>query len=323
MKVGQRDELSMATSISVREKIRNYEFFIILAMCVALMELFVRIFAPTLSMNVAHIMKIPDIAQEIASKNKGGIETILFMGNSLTGTAVNLDQLGSGGAPGKLSDIASFKVVPDGTSLWDWYCIVKNNFSDNAYTPRYMVIGLAWGEVPPVPSRLAGYFCGITDLLSLYEHGMNGSSDVLEYLVASISKLYVMRETIRKRTLDIIIPAYREITQEVNTANKKSNSENTQSAIQQHRHNLMDDFMRLLHRNSTKLIFIAMPVIKSYPLDKELVRSIRDGGGTLYDYRHLEGLSDDMFVDPIHLSEQGGHIFTARLSSDLNQILGD
>ena len=81
----------------------------------------IRTVASQLSENIAHIEKIPDIAQEIASENKNGNEAVLFLGNSLIDHAVNLEQLDNGNTLGYSSRVSVYKVVPDGTSLWDWY----------------------------------------------------------------------------------------------------------------------------------------------------------------------------------------------------------
>lgn len=84
----------------------------------------------------------------------------------------------------------------------------------------------------------------------------------------------------------------------------------------------MDRFLELLRQRDVRLIFIAMPVIKDYSLNEDLVRTIRNSDGVVYDYRHMEGINDSMFLDPIHLNDQGSRVFTKRLAADISRELG-
>lgn len=248
--------------------------------------------------------------------------SILFLGNSLMGHALNLAQFQKR-IPGKTSDsIVSYKVVPDGTSIWDWYCIVKNNFSKPEYAPDFLVVGIAWEKENPVPSRLAGHFCRVVDLGDLINMGMNSSSDILEYMVANTSMLYVLREPIRKRLLDIMVPDYREETQKINAAiQKKSDKKNTGSLYEK-RNKVLTHFMKLLSVTKVKPIFVAMPVANRYGLNKTLVKTIYENNGVILDYRDLDGIKKNMYLDPIHLDERGSVIFTKKIITDLSKLVG-
>ena len=153
----------------------------IIIVCLALLELVFRAVAPLVSGNVKQISEIPEIAADLAQKKPA----ILFLGNSLMGNALDLkafDQQAN-------LNMAYFKVIPDGTSLWDWSCIIKNSFIDEKRLPDVVVIGYAWAQVGPVSTRLGGFFCSVKDLPELINLGMSDSSDVLEFLVSKVSKL--------------------------------------------------------------------------------------------------------------------------------------
>lgn len=269
-------------------------------------ELIFRTLAPFISGNVKQIYEIENVATELTKKNGG----VLFLGNSLLGNALDLTEFDKQ-ANLKMS---SYKVVPDSTSLWDWTCIVKNGFIDNNRLPKVIVIGYAWEQVGPVPSRLGGFFCGIKDLPELISLGMRNSSDILEFLFSKVSKLYAMRETVRKRILDILIPDYRVQTQIVNgERNKNKPIKNKKSGD----YRLLKAYLKILGTNNIKPIIVAMPVKQYYNLDEEFFRAVSHNGGVVLDYRELEGLDESMFRDPIHLNEKGNDIFTHRLAVDL------
>ena len=122
----------------------------IIIVWLVLLELVFQVTAPLVSGNVKQISEIPDIAADLAQKKPA----ILFLGNSLIGNALDLkafDQQAN-------LNMSSYKVIPDGTSLWDWSCIIKNSFIDEKRLPEVVVIGYAWAQVGPVPERLGGFF---------------------------------------------------------------------------------------------------------------------------------------------------------------------
>ena len=121
----------------------------------------------------------------------------------------------------------------------------------------------------------------------------------------------------------MIIPGYRENTRKVNAKKRHINTKNDLSNISHKKHSLLIKFLDLLHERNIQPVFIAMPVLSGYFLDDVFAANISKRDGVLLDYRYMPGISDDMFIDPIHLGEKGGHIFTERLSEDLAKIIGD
>jgi len=290
-------------------------------LCVLMAEVTITVCAPFLSGNIKHINKIPQVAHDLARQNGMVDESVLFLGNSLIGNAINLKQFDKEITNGSSRSVVAYKVVPDGTSFWDWYCIFKNNFADGKSAPRTIVIGFAWEKEKPEPSRLAGHFCGLSDLPDLIELGMDDSSDVFEYIAASTSHLYALRETIHKRVLDMVVPYYREFAQKSNAVNREIAEKTEITDAPGRSYELVERFLDMLEKNGTRAVFIAMPVVKDYSLDPALVQVIENGKGVLYDYRHLAGISKDMFLDPIHLDSRGGEVFTRSLLNDLNRIV--
>ena len=113
----------------------------IIIACFVFLELVFRAAAPLVSGNVKQIHEIADVAVELTKNNN----TVLFLGNSLMENALDLEAFDE-----QVNlNMSSFKVVPDGTSLWDWSCIVKNSFVDKGQLPKVLVLGYAWEQVAP------------------------------------------------------------------------------------------------------------------------------------------------------------------------------
>jgi hypothetical protein len=283
----------------------------IIIICLVTLELVFRISAPLFSGHVKQIYEIPGIAQEL-SQNK---PAILFLGNSLIGNAIDLKSFN------KQADLkmTSYMVVPDGTSLWDWFCIVKNDFINKKRLPETIIMGYAWQQAAPVPERLGGFFCSIKDLPELIHKGMSNNSDIIEFLVSKLSKLYAMHETVRKRILDLIIPGYQIHTQAINLENNKNQPAVDKENVQED-YRLLSAYMKMLVDNNIRPVIVAMPVKQSYILGEEFFRVVSSNGGLVLDYRELDGLGESMFRDPIHLNERGNEFFTNHLASDMKNM---
>lgn len=283
----------------------------IVIVSLVLIELVFRSVAPLVSGNVKQISEMTETANSLAADKS----SVLFLGNSLMGNALDLAAFDEQSQTG----MSSYKAVPDGTSLWDWSCIVNGSFIDEGKKPGIIVIGYAWEQVGPVPSRLGGFFCDVTELPDLVRLGMNNGSDVFEFLAAKVSRLYAMHETVRKRVLGLIIPDYNIYTQIINSErNKKQRA--VVVADKKKDYKLLNSYLSNLERNNIESVIIAMPVKEKYDLDEGFYQVVNNYKGVVLDYRQLDGLSEDAFRDPIHLNEKGNEIFTRKIANYFNDV---
>ena len=148
---------------------------------------------------------------------------------------------------------------------------------------------------------------------------MNSSADILDFLVSKVFKLYAMHETIRKRILDIAIPNYRLVTQDINDE-KNKDLKLKDVKVKGKDYGLLKAYLEMLVTHNIKPIIVAMPVKERYQLDEEFFSTVRKSGGVVLDYRELQGLDNSMFRDPIHLNERGNRVFTNRLAADFKNI---
>ena len=284
---------------------------------ILLLEIGIRLLAPVLSGNVRQIEAMSDTAADMARHPPA----LLFLGNSLTGNAVDTETFS------RLSGLKLnvYMAVPDSTSLWDWYCIIDHTFVSQGAIPEVVVIGYAWGRTPPVPQRLGGFFCRMEDLPVLYRLGMNHFDQIMDFIVARVLRLYALHEVLQKRILDLFVPQYREFTQEINAEARARKKKNHQRAAGKRRADETDPmlaaWLERLQALGIKPVVVAMPVIDPYLLPHDFFDLIDRADGIAIDFRNLPGIGKKHFRDPIHLNEQGRAIFTQALARRLHQAL--
>jgi hypothetical protein len=285
--------------------------FVALLIILLFVEMGIRIFETRLSGNINHIFSIPEIARQIDHFDKG--PAVVFMGNSLTNNAIDsglLDEL----LRNQLANpIQTSKVTPDGTALSDWYCIYHNQLMPLRRPPSHIVIGFAWAQLsdqyPINPTRLGGFFCKASDVGSLSETGLTRHQQFLRFLAGAASHVYVNREAIRNRILDALIPDYQLITQQLNEADAARDT-GSSTAEKKYSYQLLQALLQSINRTGSQVILIAMPVVNNYELDEQLIKISAQLQVPLLDMRHVDGLTDTMFEDTIHLNSSGRSKFS-------------
>jgi hypothetical protein len=278
-------------------------------------ELMLRSQASNLSGNIRHIRQIPEIASRLNQQTP----SLLFLGNSLTNNGIDPAVFQA-----RLPDLKTRiveKIVPDASSLSDWYCIVSNNIASLDHPPRVLVVGFAWlqlsDQYPVNASRLGGFFCSVTDTSALSAMGLTNHTQVLDFLAGAGSQVYLNREAIRNRLLDVLVPNFRSVTQEMNANPGLTRKQpNTQAPIV-HSHSTLIRFSRMAQETGIKLVLVAMPVKDEYQLNPDLVETVKKHQIAFLDMRHTPGLENNMYLDPIHLNEVGRHRFSLALANAL------
>lgn len=302
----------------------KYELWVIFCVaCVLLLtEIGLRSTESFLSGNLNHIHQIPAIASKLTAAEP----SVLFLGNSLTNNAIDplafrkpYDIL-----QGQSPDIVE-KITPDGTSLSDWYCIYRNFVADRKSAPKVVVMGFAWAQLsdqyPIDPARLGGFFCSTEDITELSSTGLSKHDNVLVFMAGAISHVYLNREAIRNRILDILVPNYRTVVQTLNNRPGAPPNGNAMPAQQaNYTYDTLRRFSRLVAESGARLVVVAMPVQEPYPIDRNLLTVAREQQITLVDLRNHPQLDHTMFADPIHLNDKGRKRFSESLASVLDGL---
>jgi hypothetical protein len=265
-----------------------------------------------LSGNLAHIQEIPEIIRRIGSDDSA----LLVIGNSLTNNGV-----ASAGVATALPNFQIGKVTPDGSNFWDWNCILKHQIvaSDDVRF-RAIVMGYAWhllsDQTQPNASRLGGLFCQWSDLLQPSEMGLSHSSDIGEFIAARALRMYALREILRNRFFQRVIPSYEQYTQAANRA-AQAGAASGDEVEAQYSYAHLAALASQLKAKGARLIVVAMPVQNEYPIDPGLQALAQKGALTIYDYRRVEGIDAASFEDSMHLNKNGQAVLSAQLATKL------
>lgn len=263
-----------------------------------------------LSGNLAHIAEL----QEIIDRHVGaGPAAVLLVGNSLTNNGVDESALeGSFG----IQQVA--KVTPDATSLWDWQCLLDNRVLERGVQFDTIVIGFAWRQLSdqttPDASRLGAFYCELSDIANPESIGLSDIAGVGEFVAAKTLRLYAVRDTLRNRTLSVIIPGYEEFTQQQNRRAGDTGAGNGEAVYS---FEVLRGMAERVEKSGARLVLVAMPVQDSYELDSGLLELARERRIALLDYRSLDDIDTHSFRDSMHLNERGQAVLTARLAADL------
>lgn len=293
--------------------------------CVLLLiECSMRLVEKHLSGSIEHILSIPEIIRQL--DNNEVDSKIIFLGNSLTNNAIDSEIVEA--QLNKLSQLSveATKITPDATALSDWYCIYQNQIQALSTAPEYLIIGFAWAQLsdqyPLNPSRLGGFFCSMNDLDKLVETGLTDHRQVLRFMAGTVSHVYVNREAIRNRLLDMVIPDYQSITQ---TLNQADNARQTESETSQNETNysykVFERLITSIQARGTHVVLVSMPVIEDYKLDSEIQSRAEKLNITLIDMRKIKSITPDMFKDSIHLNEHGQEVFSRAISQHIEKLI--
>ncbi len=265
-----------------------------------------------LSGNIVHVARIPAIAEQIATT--GDSRSTLVLGNSLANNGVDGDMLAAALNPGQVA-----KITPDGTSFWDWQCILNGQLlgPENRHVGT-LVMPTAWHLLSDAtradPSRLGALFCQFRDLRAPADLGLSGPADIGEFAAARVSRLYALRDTVRNDLLVHVVPHYERFANEINAKQGRADK-GAAAATPDYSH--FSALAAAIEAQGTRLVVVAMPVREPYEIDAPLIELAAAGTIRLLDYRHLPGIDHSSFLDRMHLGEQGRAILTAQLARDL------
>ena len=288
------------------------------AVVLALGEAVLRLAGQRLSADVQHIRSIPARAERLAKAD--GLR-ILFLGNSLTREGVRLDvvqeQMGCR-PPATLE-----RVYPDDTTILDWYYVFRNDFAGKR-APDVLVLSHARGQLTDATGihaeRIAGSFGGWSNAREMLGIDLDGLGDRIEYVLASMLRVFSERERVRDRVLATATPDYRTTAQRLNESERvarPSDKPRPSEAFSRLRRLLEVCRDRRVH-----VVVVAMPVPGSYGIDPRLREVLREGRADFLDMRETPGLVNADFADGYHLAPRGAQTYSAALGKRLRAIVG-
>ncbi len=280
--------------------------------------------APRLSGNLEHISLLPSL---IKKANSSPGPKIIFLGNSLIGNGVSQEQVRKElKSRFPQTDLGIAKLVPDGTGVWDWFCVFNDQVLPRVKDETELVIGFAWNQLSDVErlssKRLGGHFCEFGRLEELVSLGLTPIEGRIDFVLAKFSSIFRNQELLRKRILDLVIPFYRDETRNMNSRMSSSRLAPSEGVASAERisvdlsYTVLDSILAKADKAGVRITIVAMPILEEYQLDPKLILLLESRVRFL-DFRNLDGLEESHFLDPIHLNAEGAKIFSQAISTQL------
>ncbi|MBT3029907.1 MAG: hypothetical protein N0E58_10215 [Candidatus Thiodiazotropha endolucinida] len=282
-------------------------------------EALLRSIEGSLSGNISHVIEIPELSERFDQSDEPGL---LVLGNSLTNNGIDATLLKSGLEAQGLAYPTVEKMVPDATTIWSWSCILRNRIYDLKNKPNTVFIGFAWNQLADqsrlLPTQLGGFFCSYSDLMHFTEQTEMGSAEIGEFLTASTFRLFTHREAFRNKMLGILIPHYMSATQEINRRMRNAGNSAGDPDLT---YRELSQVIEKMESYNKHVVLMAMPVRdNTYELDPELINLVKSEGVTLLDYRSPVFITDNLFLDEMHLNENGSALLTQQLVVDFAKV---
>jgi len=292
----------------------------LLALGVALLaltaiEIGFRAVAAHMSGNLAHIRDFDRLFEEFA---RAPGRRVVFVGNSLTNNAISADAFAASAATLTGGTYATLKLVPDGSTVWDWRCIT--NRLPPARDGDHLIIGHAWEQVTDQQilrvDRTFGLLCPLGELRATAGFSSLTVGDWIEAGVSRLSLLYVLREQVGSKFLARLVPNYESEMQRINDEAREAAGDLPKASTTR-TYAALSELLRRAHGLGYRVTIVAMPTVNDYPTDPRLPLVLGDLSARYLDFRNLPQISESLFIDSIHLGPTGAKLFTEALANEV------
>lgn len=300
---------------------RSFSWGLVLAiLLVAALDLTVRALETRLSGDIANTRSFPERVAELSAAPG---EKVAAIGNSLIGDGLDKPVFLANWLKMNPGAGSAIKLVPDGSGIWDWHCIVHYELANASQGPDLVLIGFGWNQLSDQNGlSITRAFNGLCPATAMWGFsalsGRIGVNDWLEMAAVKTSKLYAHREPIRHRILQNVIPDYRRMTWQLNArAGDVGDAEGTQGR-RSTSYNALSSILEKLSGRGSRVVLVAMPVMNPYEIDRGLCNVISDTPHRFLDMRYAVPSTHDLYRDSLHLNEAGARLFSERLAAELS-----
>jgi hypothetical protein len=291
----------------------------VLLIFVLFLELAARVIAPHLDYDRMHISKFEKILAEMPAEDKREAKHLCVLGNSLLMHGFDADLFEH-----RMANVQVTKLTPVGTGIHDWDMIFKRYLEDTESLPRNLLIGFVAHHIddsePIKLRRMARHFAAAGDLPYLWENEDFDFHQKMQSVLSHYSALAGDQPEYRLRTLDFLIPEYRDGL----NANKDfaSQSEIKDSPVTEHKSSFerMIRFLESCKRCGVQVYLVPMPQPEIWELDPEIGKIAERFGAKILDARSIRGMGEKDFPDGYHLGETGVEKFTNWLSDEFVRL---
>jgi hypothetical protein len=274
------------------------------------LEVFTRVKLFKMSKDFAKFMTFDERSRTVVATP----DSVAFIGNSATMYGVDAKLVASElegrcGAP-----VASDLFTADASRVNTWRYILESSFWHPQRKPSTFVItfyedDLADGNRIEI-GRVAQFFTSPRDWREIFRVDLHGFGERVEFLVSSYWATYAVRARIRERVLGLI-PGYKAYLPAMNEVIYKH--EQAAAAAAPHRartHHALERLLERAREEGSRLVFVAYPTQEAargnpYALDPTTVEILHDAGVQLLDLRRVDSIPPELYIDDIHLGEEG------------------
>ncbi|MEM1230329.1 MAG: hypothetical protein AAGI15_07330 [Pseudomonadota bacterium] len=270
------------------------------ALCLLLLcagELGLRLFEDRFSTNAAQI------AAQLDALERSSDDTVVI-GNSLSAHAFEHSE-------------GLTLVTPDSSGLYEWYAITKHH---DAAFDRFetVIITYAWNQLSDqhtiLLDTIGGYLGTAGDVMDLGERKGLSFDARVDYLLGSVSKLWLYKTRIRRKLESVLLHRYESVTQSMNAAaNERTQAD--QDARKRSYRTMADVLARLDH---ARITIVAMPLQTEYPVDPDLLTALQPLANVQFldlrnYFRDRYADPEQFYIDHIHVNTEGAALLSTEI----------
>lgn len=254
---------------------------------------------------------------------------LAFVGNSATQKGIDPKAMNDILNQGPTGPAACEFLLADGSMINTWHFITKRCFWTPGRKPDLIVINyfdhcLRDGNSLEL-GRLALFFTTPDDIAELRALELKETSALLEFQLSRTWRTYAARDRIKKRVLNVALPHYKELAEELNREQSRPNDA-ASTTPPSPTFAALTRYLDAAKAHQTPVVFVAFPTFRSneaiqYALDSEAESLVRDAGMGWVDLRFVPELRHEHYYDDLHLTPAGAAIYTRRLADAIEPYL--
>jgi hypothetical protein len=284
--------------------------FLLAVAFLASVEVLLRVGAPRFSQDLRHI---GEIDRRIENLSRQPHPRILFLGNSLTRNGIDSTVFTQAlfDSAGVAASVAL--LYPDDTTIADWYYLLRSRLRSPSLWPDVLVVPFANRHLTDQssidPARLGAWMAGMSQAPEVFRYDLRSFGDRVTFVLSAAFRLVSDAERFRNQVLALAVPGYRTAAQRFNEVEIKHRRKGRPA---DYTYGRLERFLVLSETSGTRVVFVAVPQPQLNPFPNGLPGAIGRAGSRvqLEDFRHLDGLSRESFLDGYHLSEGGARLFS-------------
>lgn len=260
---------------------------------------------------------------------------IALIGNSATDRGVDLPVFLSTIRETAKKPVQADLFVADQSRINTWQFMLERYFFRPELKPDLIAItfyedDLQDGNAVEI-GRLAQFFTTVADWPQVFRVDLPDLNQRAEFVLSSFWATFAARERIKERVLELLIPNYKEYTEQANAVNFQHNRRKHgpaagAAAERPVTHAALRRLLDEARQRGFRLCFVAYPTLTDgdrppYEVAPQTLALLGDAGTPYFDLRRLPELRPEHYADEVHLNESGKPLYSRRLAQALATLV--